>query len=467
MPAGWDPGEGEFPWPPQNVQVMSPLMAGALDLRWDDPSLYAIGDGTSGGRSNSSWNILGVNIYRSDDGERGPYFRLNTYPIGALQYRDATDNVPIVDEVVHWDTSWTSKGDTSNNRRWSFKTTKFPAVKQSGQAVAANTPSDVILKIDGVIVPVEAVFGPTGEVTLINMKIWDPARETLIDATLPSATSAVTISYWWNRNMVTGRLDSQRKRFYRLTTVAVAPDGVSTPSNLVETPLDYSEPTTGYAVESMDYIWREAIRRNNWILEQGGERVKLFVRKTVGIHCGCKLDERNLEYNQQPKNRCHDCFGTGFIAGYNGPFDIILAPDDGEHRVEQTDRGRVFRHSYNTWTGPSPAISQRDFIVKQTGERYSVGPVTLPSNRGNILQQHFDVGALEHEDIRYEVTIASLNALENPETRPTVAKNQSNTEAPYPVGADRQATPMTTDKSNIPEGREQRGRTPAWENTQF
>lgn len=463
MPAGWDAADGEFPWPPQNVQVMSPLIQGALDLRWDDPSLYAIGDGTCGGYSNSQWTIIGVNIYRSDDGERGPYRRINQFPIGALQYRDATDNMP-VSEIVHWDNDWVSQGDSSNDRTWVFRTKKHPIVKQSGQAVAANSPADVTLTIDGVIVPVASVFGPRGEITLVNTQIWNPATEKLIEPTLPTAASSVVITYWYNRNLVRGNLDRQRKRFYRLTTVAEAPVGVSTPSGLVETPLEYSPPVTPYAVESMDYIWREAVRRNNWILEQGGERVKLFVRKTVGIACGCSLDDRNQEYNHQPRNRCEDCFGTGFIAGYNGPFDIILAPDDGEHRVEQTDRGRVFRHSYSTWTGPSPAISQRDFIVKQTGERYSIGAITLPTNRGNILQQHFDVGALAHEDIRYGVTPQRLNALENPETRPTVAKNQCNTEAPYPVGSDRQATPMTTEKGNIPDAREQRGRTPVWEN---
>lgn len=455
--AGWEPGTSEFPWPPQNVQAMSPMIRGIVDLRWDDPSIFV-----SGSKSNTVWDIIGVNIYRSDDGERGPYFRLNLYPIGALQYRDATDNIPVVDEVVDWDTAWVSKGDTSNNRRWTFRTRKRPIVKQLGLAVPANSPSDVTVTIDGTVVRVESVFGPTGEITLINTPVYDPAREKLVPPVLPTEESVVKVTYWWNRNLVRGSLDSHRKRFYRITSVAVAPDGISTPSGLVETPLEYCEPITPYAVESLDYIWREAIRRNNWILEQGGERVKLYIRKTVGIPCDCQLDPRTLEYSRQPRNRCYVCFGTGFIGGYNGPFDIIIAPDDGEHRIEQTDRGRVFRHSYSTWTGPTPAVSQRDFIVKQTGERYSIGAVTLPTNRGNILMQQFEVGALDHSDIRYEVTPERLNELENPETRPTVDDS-----VPYPVGAERQATPMTTEKPSIPDEREQRGRTPVWANIQY
>ena len=467
MPAGWEPGDGEFPWPPQNVQVTSPMIKGVLDLRWDDPSIYPIGDGTQGGKSNTSWNILGVNIYRSDDGERGPYVRLNTFPLGALRYRDTTNNTFVVDEVIHWDSSWVSKGDSNNSQRWAFRVKQSPMVKQQGIGVPADSPVDVVLKIDGVAIPVESVFGPTGEVTLINTRVYDPAREVMVYPTLPTATSTVTVSYWWGRNKVQGNLGSYRKRFYRLTTVAIAPDGLTTPSGLVETPLGYSPPVSVAAVEALDYIWREAIRRNNWILEQGGERVKLYIHRTVGIPCGCQLDEQTREYARQPRNNCEDCFGTGFLAGYNGPFDIILAPDDGEQQVEQTDRGRRFRHSYQTWTGPTPAVSQRDFIVKQTGERYSIGAITLPTNRGNVLQQHFSVGSLAHGDVRYLVTPDRINALDDPETRPTVAKNQSNTEDPYPVGSDYQASPMTTEKSNIPDEREQRGRTPVWENITY
>ena len=76
-------------------------------------------------------------------------------------------------------------------------------------------------------------------------------------------------------------------------------------------------------IEKLDYIWREAVRRNRWILDQGGERIKIFIRKAVGISCGCSSDT-----HRHPSATCEVCFGTGIIDGYDGPFDSIIAPDD-------------------------------------------------------------------------------------------------------------------------------------------
>lgn len=455
---GWEKATGECPVAPLNVEVVSPLFLGALDVRWDPPNVIA---------KNSKFQIVGVNIYRSDDSERGPYFRINEAPVGGTFYRDFTDNVLIQDEIVSWDESWLNRGDKANNRTWRFRVRKFPMVKQSGQAVAANSPSDVRVTINGQIVPVHEVFGPTGEVTLINLTRYDINRERILDPILPTGPETeVKISYYFNKNTVKTSLD--KKIFYRVTTVAVH-DG-----EFIETPLEYAEPRTFRAVERLDYIWREAIRRNNWILEQGGERVKVFIRKTSGVPCFCHKDPRQMEYDQQPDPRCKKCFGTGFIGGYEGPYDMIIGPDDADRAIRQSPNGRHLEHQYEVWTGPNPLLTQRDFIVKQTNERYSIGPVRKPSNRGNILQQFFQVKYLDEQDIRYCVPLFDTASLAWPETRCRPVELQGGawpTErpplGPYPVGNDSQQTPMQTEKENIPDGREQRGRTPVYENITY
>jgi len=418
------------------------------------------------GRSNTEWNIIGVNIYRSDEGERGPYRRINDFPVGIHFYRDCTDNVQMLNEVVDWEWGWLFKGDAPNDRRWVLRTRQRPIVKREGPAVAANTPSDVVVTIDGVQVPVESVFGPTGQITLIDIPTYDVARHQRIDPILPHAdgTSSVVVTYYWNRNLVDGRLDHRRQIFYRVTTVALDP---STPSGLVETPLEYAPPASVMQVETIDYIWREAIKRNNWILEQGGERVKLFIKKKSGVRCTCGWDPRMFEYQKQPLNNCDLCFGVGWVGGYEGPYDIIIGPEDAERRIEQTVNGRHLNFTYEVWTGPSPVITQRDFIVKQTGERFSVGPVRTVTARGAPLQQHFNVGYLDECDIRYSVSLGGLAALNWPETRYTLEKTACSDAAPYPVGASYQATPMETEVGKIPDGREQRGRTPIWASIQY
>lgn len=448
-------------------------------LRFSGATLCG-GTGVEGcdGKNNSRWQIIGVNVYRSDTGERGPYFRLNDIPISNRFYRDQTDNVPI-DEVVDWNSGWLSKGNSPNNPSWVFCTRFRPIVKRSGQAVHANQPQDVTVTIDGVTVPVHSVFGPTGEITLINVQSYDLATEKILQPVLPKTdgTSVVTVRYYVNRNLVKTDLDQNNKIFYRVTTVAIDQTGTS-PSGLIETPLGWAPPKNVHEVEALDYIWREAIRRNTWVLQQGGERVKLFQKRVTGIPCPCRRREQLNELYEHPyaqgliepgppDSRCSTCYGTGFVSGYEGPIDIIISPDDAERRVSQGANGRRLEHSYEIWTGPSPVITQRDFIVKQTGERYSVGPVRRPSSRGRPLQQHFNLAYIDEQDIRYQVPVTGITELTWPETRTTDQRTECNDGDPHPVGFDYQASTMQTDKDNIPDEREQRGRTPVWENITY
>ena len=450
MTAGWTPSASDRPAAPTNPMAMSPYEVGVFDLRWDDPSILA---------ANSVWEVLGVNIYRSDASDRGPFRRINEFPVGGGFYRDQTLNVLVSKEVVRQE-DWTSLGDMPNNRRYAFRT-KHPIVKKSGQSIYANAVSDVRVEIDGVVAEVHEVFGSSGEVILVNQADYDEATESYVAPTLPSADSVVTVTYYRNKNLTPGT-ELGRLAFYRITTVAKTDEG------LVETELGQCKPFTPTAVEELDYIWKEAIRRNQWILQQGGERVKLFVRKQSGLRCGCCLDAKTREYSKQPSNRCTQCFGVGYVGGYEGPYEIIVAPDDAERRITQTPTGRRVEHAYEVFMGPSPMVTMRDFIVKQTNERYSIGPVRRPTNRGNILQQHFNIAALDQADVRFSVPIDGVSGLGFPETRyshsaKAPAGGEHDHDPPHPVGSDL-TTPMVTEKSNHADENEPRGRTPVWDN---
>ena len=421
------------------------------------------------GKSNSSWNIVGVNIYRSDTGERGPYFRINAIPVGGTFYRDCTSNVLVTTELVDWNTGWISRGDAANNRRFRIRTRFRPIVKREGQAIPADSPSDVRVYIDGTEVPVSRVLGNDGHIDLINQATYDPSTETTLAASVPASdgTSVVHVTYHRQGNLVRTDLDMKAKIHYRLTTVAVDPNG-TTPSGLVETPLGWTPAVNPMSSETLDYMWTEAIRRNRWILEQGGERVKLFIRRETGVPCSCQWDKELFQLAKQPLNHCSECYGTGYVGGYEGPTDIIIGPDDSEQSIQQTPMGRTKSHSYEVWIGPTPMVSQRDFIVKQNGERYAIGPVRYTQVRGVVLQQTFNIGYLDECDIRYQVPITGINELTWPETRYTNPEDAvCETSDPYPVGYDYQATTMATESPKIPDGREKRGRTPVWQNIQY
>lgn len=476
MVQGWSQPAGGFPMAPQNVQVCSPLFPGAMDIRWDNPAFFNGPD-----QGNSAYSIMGVNIYRSDVSDRGPFHRVNIAPVGSMFYRDQTEYVWISNEVVRPD-QWMFQANKANNRTWQFST-QCPIVKKTHSGpyqhpIYGNAPSDVIITINGVTVPADFVFGLNGEITLINLPVYDVATDRSGCATLPvQPTDVVLVSYYTVRNFIRSGLDT--KLFYRLTTVAADPGSLS---GLIETPLQYSQPISNIDIETLDWVWREAIRRNNWILEQGGERVKAFLRKQAGERCCCndQVDNRLKEYSKQPSNRCTVCYGTGFVGGYEGPYDIIVAPEDGDRKISQLEQGRRLELAYEVWTGPTPLVTQRDFIVKQTNERYSIGPVRRPTNRGNVMQQHFQIGYLDEQDIRYRVMFTpGVESYTYPQTRHTHPPHTSFTmnykdaglpyyfpeqrpHPPYQPGPTA-VNPVITEKENIPDARERRGRSQKYE----
>ena len=424
------------PAAPLNAFVSAAGTPGALDIWWDDPSILG---------ANKPFDIFGVNIYRSFDSEFGPYDRVNDLPLGSRYWRDQTDNVLIPDEdVTH---SFILHGPATAGMygvKYVFRTLQAPIVKEGSQLIPANDPRDVRVYVDGVEARVLAVYGQTGEVELDPKAYPDVSRQKLVPAVLPTHGSKVTCAYRYNRSFV--RTDLVQRIFYRLTTVGTMPPS----TELVETPLENAICINNYSTEKIDWIWREAIRRNAWILDQGGERVKVFIRKQVGQRCPCYPPG---DVHGQPISDCFLCTGVGILGGYSGPFDLIIAPDDAEKRISQKETGRTVEHTYEVFTGPVPILQMRDFIVKLNGERYSIGPVRQPTNRGAVLQQHFTIGHIDEKDIRHKVP------LEDP------TKYAMNMVAQQPP--EQRAPAGRTDNPDIPEERQLRGETETWGNTTY
>lgn len=433
-----------WPAPPLNLFITSGYTPGTFDLTWDDPSQLAL---------NSRFYICGVNIYRSFDSEYGPFTRVTDLPVGAIFWRDQNENVLVVEEEVE-DEDWIMRGVNSASEldapRYVFRVKHWPIVKPESQIVIYATDAvDVEVKVDGVVVPVLRIFGFAGEVELDTVNWPEVGTQSKTAATLPGPNSKVTVTYRYNRDW--SRSDLVQRVFYRVTTVGIPvskPLDQVQPQDLVETPLERATATSNYEIEKIDYIWREAVRRNRWILQEGGERVKLFIRKHVGQTCQC------WDYvRKQPLYDCDLCFGTGILGGYEGPYDILVAPDDSDKKIAFKDIGLTVEHIYEVWTGPRPLVSQRDFLVKLNGDRYSIGPVRMPTNRGMVLQQHFSINHLDEKDITYKVP------LDNPMRY--VSNQVASLTPPDTAGS------ATTDKQNIPDEREIRGRTGTWENITY
>jgi hypothetical protein len=432
------------PWPaaPLNVVLTSGYRPGVWDVRWDNPAYLA---------HNSMFSIYGVNVYRSFDSEFGPYELVTDLSIGSTFWRDQTDIALEVDEDVS-DRFLVRGAPSSGPRstRFVFQVLHPPIVKASSQAVNADSPWDVQVFVDNQPALVRSVFGRTGEVEIDPTRYPEVGTQSLDPAVIPRPGSKVTCTYRHVRSLV--RTDLIQRVFYRVTTVAapVNPECPDRVGSLVETPLEYATMVSSMEIEKIDWIWREAVRRNTWILDQGGERVKVFLRKSVGVTCPCIPA---ADVHRQPISDCPNCYGTGIVGGFEGPYDMIIAPDDAERKIAQREMGRTVEHTYEVFAGPSPLLSHRDFLVKANGERYSIGPVRMPTNRGMVLQQHFNIGHMDEKDIRHSVP------MDNPNRISVAQVHRVGPEAPVPSGL--------TDKPGIPQERQERGRTGTWENNTY
>ncbi len=418
-----------FPLPPLNTTCVSGFDYETIDIRWTYPSNIP---------ANTKWTILGVNVYRSFNSEFGPYHRLNSIPISTTFYRDRTSVRVSLREDVSGSFSHFGPPDTEN--RYIFKTLHKPIIIDNIDGTPDAIDLNVFVTVDGVQSNVYSIDSNRGLVELRNYATYDAVNQTKVDPILPVPGSTVLATYRYVDNKVKRSLN--QRIFYKITTVVDDPE-----YGLQETPLDRAATVNVHEVEKLDYMWREAVRRNHFLLVQGGERVKVFIRKTAGTICGCYSYE-----HRQPSFDCSVCYATGIIGGYEGPYDIIIAPDEGDISIAQGEKGRKKVHIYDSWTGPSPLLSKRDFFVKQNGDRYAIGSVKMPSNRGMQLQQFFPVSFLNEDDIRYSVRIPDPVFSVYPATR-------------YIENGHAISSPMMTDAPNLPDEREYRGQTVAYENT--
>ncbi len=427
-----------LPIAPQNLLVTSPYNVSVLDVRWDNPKVLP---------QNSGLDVVGCNVYRSTDAEFGPYVKVNDNPITVLFYRDQTEE----DLIIHENATPTIRHILEPQERWLVYSQHRPIVIPETNGKPTNRVMDVVVEIDngdGVFLEVPAfhVNGITGEIELIRFPVYSHELDQIVPPRLPYPPNGrVRITYRYIKHSVLTVL-SQRI-FYKVTTVAVDPNDSN---STIETPLEEVSDRSAFDIEIIDYIWREAILRNRWLLEQGGERVKIFIRKWMGDKCPTHQSNYGQSYHD-----CAECLGTNIVGGYDGPYDVIIAPPESEKMIELADMGLHMRYDWASWVGPYPLINPRDVIIRQNNERYVVGPVTPQGSRGAIYQQHFTMSYIDQGDIRYQIPITGG------ETEVPPAYD------PYREEAPTEASPAVNNKPEIPVERIIRGRTVTFENITY
>lgn len=427
-----------MPLAPRNLIITSPYAVGTTDIRWDNPRIIP---------QNSGLNILGCNVYRLTDNPYGPYIKVNPVPVTVLFYRDTTKETFVDGE----DATKTLRYKLEPDGRWLVYTQHKPIITLGTNGATSDRIADVRVQIDDgdgqfLDIPAFAVNGFIGEITLISKPVFNNDVQQVIPPRLPTPPSGrVKISYYYMSHQVLTVLN--QRIFYKVTTVAVDPKDSS---KTIETPIEEISERSAFDIEMIDYVWREAILRNRWILEQGGERALLFIRKWMGKTC----------HNYDPKygqayNDCVRCLGTNIIGGFSGPYDIIMAPPESEKQVELGDMGLHIRYDWQTWISSYPFINTRDVIVRQNNERYAVGAVTPQGSRGAIYQQHFNMSYIDQGDIRYSIPITGGETSVPPSYDPFRQLKPT------------EASPAINNKPEIPQERIIRGRTISFENISY
>lgn len=282
-----------------------------------------------------------------------------------------------------------------------------PVVDDTGLNNPTDKPEFVTVTIDGQRAYVRLLQGLEGIVELETKKQYDEVKKTWFEPLVPNEYSTVLVSYRVPLSTVNIRL---RKNYFYKVTCVTSDD---------ETDLDLLTPKT-LQPDNMTYILEECVRRNAWMLEQGGERVLLYLKKKAGQKCPCTYRDMKERTHKQPDQDCEICYGSGFIGGFDGPFPILIGPLTTEQRIQQTDRGLKLSYQIETWMGPAPVVNQRDMIIRRNGDRCLVGPITPVEGPGGVrAQQHFVVEVLDGTDVRHKFNVV----LPDQKMQPGIDKN--------------------------------------------
>lgn len=356
----------------QGLIILSGAVPGIRDLMWvhgEDPK-----------------PVVGYHVFRSDNGS-GPWGRLSLSPIPGNRYRDETRLDEVTYQVLPED--WVDKGP----ERFGFKLPTSPVYSgvDSGRVILASQPTHVRVAVDGGDVPVARVDGYDGEVWLSHAYVLRQDADWRARLTnLPGDASDVRVTYKVLGNFVDPTPES--RRFY--TVVPVYADG-----SLAHDPgAPGSEVVNTLEVDKMDFMQAEMVRRNDFLLDVGGEPCHLLIRRTRGVPCGCLVEG-------VARTGCLSCYETGITGGYYGPYDFMFIDPDSAATVEVEEQGRKTTRQSRAWCGPTPILQSGDLILRKNGERLVVGPVTYKSPRGVLVKQDYDVELLRPGDTRYRVPL--------------------------------------------------------------
>lgn len=145
-----------------------------------------------------------------------------------------------------------------------------------------------------------------------------------------------------------------------------------------------------------------------WMMAVGGERVLLYKRKYAGT-LSPYYDPVRRTVAATPNDTIG--FGTPFVGGYYGPFEIFvsLASGGAPQTVQSLEEG--FKRVYNpvgSWALWEPQLNNKDFIVRRNNQRLMISEVDVSKWRHHILHFRFNATEIERSNVIYQIPITGL-----------------------------------------------------------
>lgn len=219
------------------------------------------------------------------------------------------------------------------------------------------------------------------------------------------AISSGGIFYKQNQNPLTTNIYQDRSigknpnttYWYKVSTSYLDKSG-----QIVEGPL--SGPFS-YRVTTMNKWFNKVNERNLWILKNTGMLFDFYTRKYEGVECPkCYDDARG----RAGMNSCTVCFGTGFEGGYEPMMQLYIRLKPAEESLDISTEEFTYNSIPGAWTISTTQIKNRDLLIDQEGQMYSVVSSYVNQAAGYLFHQDLKLRQLEPNDKLYQLRRSTL-----------------------------------------------------------
>lgn len=184
--------------------------------------------------------------------------------------------------------------------------------------------------------------------------------------------------------------------FYKVSSVAILFDGTIVEGEL-SPPVIFHIPTTNK--------WFKKINeRNMWILKNTGVLMDLYVRKTEGEECKYCWDDAR----EQGRVDCPECYGTGFVGGYEPMTQIYVRQKPAQQQLDLTPQGYAVNNNPGAWTISPVQLRNRDLLINPQGILFSITSSHVSHAAGYLFHQELQMKELDPNDEKYSIKRATL-----------------------------------------------------------